>query len=185
MKTESKQPCGSCRIVSPPEWELTPRRLEKLLLDHHLALGDQLPDKCEWEGWIADLRRELLIPEEGFQPFFVVSKRDDAVRGWVYAEMTRVEYGRPPAPFLSNLVVLPKWRGRGYGKFLLRRGENYFRRRREREVYLTCHPGIAYWYTNQGYQTVTPATEDDHDWIDEGHCLQRKSLIPLSAPGRL
>ena len=176
MKTEQQK--ATARIVSPPEWELTPRRMEDLFLDHHLALYRPLPDECEWADWLAAFRSDLLETDEGVQAFFLVGQGGDEVRGWVKAEMKHIDGGwrPPPAPFLSNLIVLPQWRGRGYGGFLLRRGENYFRSRGNKEVYLTCDAGIAPWYARQGYETYTPTTEDEHSWMAPGLYLQRKSL---------
>jgi len=178
MKTEPQNEPAGARIVSPPEWELTTRRMEDLFLDFHLALCRPLPDECEWADWLAAFRSDLLETDEGVQAFFLVGRGDGEVRGWVKAEMKHVDGGwRPsPAPFLSNLIVLPKWRGRGYGGFLLRRGENYFRGRGSKEVYLTCDAGIAPWYARQGYETCTPTTEDGHAWMEPGLYLQRKNL---------
>jgi len=178
MKTEPQEDAAGARIVSPPEWELTTRRMEDLFLDFHLALCRPLPDEREWADWIDVFRSDLLKANEGVQAFFLVGRGDEEVRGWVKAEMKHVDGGwqPPPAPFLSNLVVLPKWRGRGYGGFLLRRGENYFRGRGDKEVYLTCSAGIAPWYARQGYETCAPAREDEHAWMEEGLYLQRKHL---------
>ncbi len=178
MKTEPQKEPASARIVSPPEWELTTRRMEDLFLGFHLALSRPLPEECEWVGWIDTFRSDLLKTGEGEQAFFLVGRGDGEVRGWVKAEMKHVDGGwrTPPAPFLSNLIVLPKWRGRGYGGFLLRRGENYFRGREDKEVYLTCSAGIAPWYVHQGYETCTPTKEDEHAWMERGLYLQRKNL---------
>lgn len=160
MKTDLNGNAASLRVVLPPDCDPCPLRVDEFLLGHHLPDGAALPERAEWPRWAQNFREEILYPEEGFETFFLIGPENE-VRGWVMAETNRLDVNQNlTVPFLSDLVVLRPWRGRGYGRFLVRRVENFFIQRGKLDLHVICPFELVAWFSAQGYE-ILPREEQD------------------------
>jgi GNAT superfamily N-acetyltransferase len=154
MKTELPPTNCGLRVVSPPDWSPSLLLRDQILLGHHLPTGADLPTKTDWARWFHNFQIEILFPQEGFETFILTGPGED-VRGWVMAETNRLDANQNlMVPFLSDLVVLRPWRGRGYGRFLVRRVENFFAQRGKQELNVICPFDLTPWFSDQGYELL-------------------------------
>ena len=188
MNTYSPKRKDCLRIVSPPDWELTPRRMEDFLVNYHLVTNTELPDESEWETWMFLTQQTLLNQSDDFKAFILIGpEENDPVRGMIVCEPDRLRTPALPEVVhcIYDFMVLPKWQGRGYGSFLLRRAENFYRHRGKHCIYVASTPCAVPWYQRKGYSIfncppIEPSKEPE--WRKEGWILLRKDFTSTSCP---